>query len=59
MLNGVAGNLAGCLPKPPPNEPFAEIAIDIPDTQRVQILADIDRAISAAQAVRTVLERRA
>jgi hypothetical protein len=59
IMNRVAGNLAGCLPKPPPNEPLAEIAIDIPDTQRVQILTDIDRAISTAQAVRAVLKRRA
>lgn len=59
MLNRVAGNLAGCVPKPPLNEPLAEIAIDIPDAQRVQILADIDRAISTAHAARTVLMRSA
>ena len=58
MLGRAAGTLASIVPKPTSSKPTSEIAVEIPDSLRAQLLSAVARCTNAAEAVRAALDRR-
>jgi hypothetical protein len=58
ILGRAAVILASMVPKPTPSKPISEIAVEIPDSLRSQLLSAVARCTNAAEAVRAALDRR-